>query len=121
MDLAEDDLVPPHLSCLVRGRVNEYLQKRLDNPVFHSRLYVNEEEQWLGIKAEKARKPFPLSLATLLNLLNLSCYLWFVIAFIGCVRCFLFRVYIVIVIYYHYCYYILFLSVYFFAAFVVEV
>ncbi|CAK9061069.1 TPR_REGION domain-containing protein [Durusdinium trenchii] len=57
-----DDLVPPHLSCLVRGRVNEYLQKRLDNPVFHSRLYVNEEEQWLGIKAEKARKPFPLLL-----------------------------------------------------------
>ncbi|CAK9065618.1 unnamed protein product [Durusdinium trenchii] len=50
-----DDLVPPHLSCLVRGRVNEYLQKRLDNPVFHSRLYVNEEEQLLFFPVDNSR------------------------------------------------------------------
>lgn len=44
----KDDLIPPDLSSLVRGRVNEYLQQRLDNPAFHSRLFVNEEEQLLA-------------------------------------------------------------------------
>ena len=46
----EDDAIPPDLSSLVRGRVNEYLQQRLDNPAFHSRLFVNEEEQLLACR-----------------------------------------------------------------------
>ena len=43
-------MIPPDLSPVVRSRVNAYLQQRLDNPAFHSRLFVNEEEQLLGTK-----------------------------------------------------------------------
>lgn len=45
---SEDDLIPPELSSKVHGRVNEYLQQRLDDPAFHSRLYVNEQDQLLA-------------------------------------------------------------------------
>ena len=43
-------MIPPDLSPVVRSRVNAYLQQRLDNPAFHSRLFVNEEEQLLGMR-----------------------------------------------------------------------
>eukprot|EP00434_Breviolum_minutum_P006638 symbB.v1.2.005860.t1/scaffold335.1/size242651/11 len=52
---SHDDLIPPDLSSLVRGRVNEYLQQRLDNPAFHSRLFVNEEEQLLFFPVDNSR------------------------------------------------------------------
>ena len=47
-------MIPPELSPVVRARVNAYLQQRLDNPAFHSRLFVNEEEQLLGCFGEKS-------------------------------------------------------------------
>ena len=55
LNLFKDDLIPPELSSKVHGRVNEYLQQRLDDPAFHSRLYVNEQDQFLAVKASPLR------------------------------------------------------------------
>lgn len=59
-------MIPSKLSSVVRERVNNYLMQRLDNPAFHSRLHVNEEDilpdavdsehcEWTLLYADKSR------------------------------------------------------------------